>query len=159
MPMSVILPSTPILRVQLDHRIDTHNRDTGLNRALQLLDLAHAGLKHAGLDAVAHPTRAQVESVVLVVLLLSKRLFVLGAGGVMLVGEALGQGVAGAQLRDELGTVFRCVDGERSRNYEEGGREGADGELFARALDLSQQDLRADCWGLMGRRWRTNRGV
>ncbi len=47
----VIFP-TPLLRVQLDERIDAHDGDASLDGALQLAHLAHAGLQHAGLDLV-----------------------------------------------------------------------------------------------------------
>ncbi len=42
-------------------------------------------------------------------------------------GCALGEGVAGAELGDELGAVFCCVHGEGGGDGEEGGGEGADG--------------------------------
>ena len=42
--------------------------------------------------------------------------------------------MSGAQLRDELGGVERGIVEERGGDSEEGGGEGADGELFARAL-------------------------
>lgn len=53
-----------------------------------------------------------------------------GGGGV----DALGGGVHGAELGDEVRGVFCGVYGEGARDYEEGLGEFADGELFARAL-------------------------
>ena len=47
--------------------------------------------------------------------------------------DALGCGVVGAELGDEVGGVFCGVDGEGAGDDEEGLREFADGELFAGA--------------------------
>lgn len=47
----------------------------------------------------------------------------------------------GAQLGYEFGTVFCCVDGEGARDYEEGLREFADGELFSGTLDEIKGEL------------------
>jgi hypothetical protein len=46
----------------------------------------------------------------------------------------LGEGVAGAQVCNELGGVFGSVDGESLGDGEEGGSEGGYGKLFAGAL-------------------------
>ena len=46
-------------------------------------------------------------------------------------GGALGEGVAGAELGDELGGVLCGVYGEGGGDCEEGGGEGCDGELFS----------------------------
>lgn len=66
-----------------------------------------------------------------------------GRGGVAVGGGGLGgrvgdgvrgalrQGVARAELGDEVGGVFGGVDGEGGRDCEEGGGEGCDGELFS----------------------------
>ncbi len=177
MPMPIILPTSPtLLRVQLDQRIDPHDSHARLDRALQLLDFAHARLQHARLHAIVHPAFRQIKAVVLVILMFRLRFRVggivaqgvllgrgatLGCGGVgcrgwgvpvgglglllgLLVwlllllrravvggrcgrGCALGEGVAGAELGDELGAVFCCVHGEGGGDGEEGGGEGADG--------------------------------
>lgn len=47
------------------------------------------------------------------------------------VGGALREGVARAQLGDEVGGVFGGVYCEGGGNCEEGGGEGCDGELFS----------------------------
>lgn len=47
------------------------------------------------------------------------------------VGGALREGVARAQLRDEVGGVFRGIYGEGGGDCEEGGGEGCDGKLFS----------------------------
>lgn len=105
--MTVTVVFTPLFRVQLDERVDSHNGDTGLDGALQLLDLAHAGLEGAGLDAVVDPALCQVEAVVFVVPLLCDLLLLLGGQGLrgwgvgvggLGRGDALAEGVAGAQL-------------------------------------------------------------
>ena len=60
--------------------------------------------------------------------LLRLRALVLGLRGVGCgLGGALAEGVAGAELGDEVAAVFCCVDGEGGRDCEEGGGEGADG--------------------------------
>lgn len=64
--VSVIL--APLLRVKLDQSVDPHDRHAGLDGTLELLDLAHAGLEHAGLQAVVHAALGQVEAVVAVAL-------------------------------------------------------------------------------------------
>ena len=47
------------------------------------------------------------------------------------VGGALREGVARAQLGDEVGGVLCRVYGEGGGDCEEGGGEGCDGELFS----------------------------
>ena len=54
MPMSIILPSPPLLRIQLNQRINPHDRHTRLHRAFQLAYLAHTGLQHSRLHAIHH---------------------------------------------------------------------------------------------------------
>ena len=78
--MSVSVVLAPLLRVKLDQRIDPHDRHASLDSALELLDLAHAGLEHAGFDAVVHAALGQVETVVAVALCLGDG-FGVGVGG------------------------------------------------------------------------------
>ena len=66
MAVSVVL--APLLRIKLDQSVDPHDRHTGLYGTLELLDLAHAGLEHTGLQAVVHAALGQVEAVVAVAL-------------------------------------------------------------------------------------------
>lgn len=68
--MSII--ATLFLRVELDQRVDTHNSHARLDGGLQLLDLAHTGLKDTGLQAVMHLAVCEIQPVVLVVLRLSE---------------------------------------------------------------------------------------
>lgn len=49
--MSVILLH---LWVQLDHGIDTHDGNAGLNSTLELLNLAHTGLQYTSLEGIMH---------------------------------------------------------------------------------------------------------
>ena len=63
--------TTPLFRIQLDQRIDSHNRYARLDRTLQLPHLAHARLQHARLDAIHHLTPREIQTIVLVVLLSS----------------------------------------------------------------------------------------
>jgi len=136
-----VLPAPPLFRIQLNQRINPHYRNTRLHRTLQLPHLAHTRLQHPRLDLIHHFSPRQVQPVILVVL-------ALGDGVVLLVGgfggggvgrgfvDALGGGVVGADLGDEVGGVFGGVDGEGAGDDEEGLREFADGELFAGALGL-----------------------
>lgn len=134
MTVTVILLS-PLLGVKLDERVDTHDGDACLDGRLQLLDLAHAGLEHSLLDLVDELAAGEVQTVVLVVLLLGCVL--LGRGrGVGVVGGALCHRVPAAQLGDELAAVLGRVDGKSGRDDEEGLSEGADGKLLAGALIL-----------------------
>lgn len=128
-----IIVAAPLLRVQLDQRIDTHDGDTGLNGRLELLDLAHAGLEDTSLEAVVHLSVREVQTVVLVVLRLGELLGVLRRG-VSGVDCSLGEGVAGAEVGNELGGVLCCVDSERLGDGEESLREGSDGQLLTGAL-------------------------
>lgn len=132
--MAVVLSTTPLLRIQLDHGINAHNRHARFNRTLQLLHLAHARLQHARLQAVVHLAVYQVQAVVLVVLGSRKLLGVLGSGRIR--GCALRKGMSGAQVRDKLGSVFCGVYGEGFGDGEERSCEGGDGELFAGALQI-----------------------
>lgn len=139
MPMPIILPAPPLLRIQLNQRINPHNRDARLDGALQLLDLAHAGLQHAGLEAIVHLAVEQVQAVILVALAAGELFCVFGGGGVG--GGALGEGVAGAQLGDQLGAVFCGVYGEGFGDGEEGLGEGGYGELFTGALETNMSEI------------------
>lgn len=47
----------------------------------------------------------------------------------------------GAELGDEVGGIFCCVDGEGAGDDEEGLGEFADGELFAGALVMERKRL------------------
>lgn len=126
--MSVILLR---LWVQLNNRINTHDRNASLDSTLELLDLAHARLEHTSLEAVVDPSLHQVETVVLVGLLL-------GDGLLFLIGVAflytLREGMADTELGDEFGGVLGCVDSQGLGNDEEGLSEFTDGELLAGAL-------------------------
>ena len=108
--MSVIVSAAPLLRIQLNQRINPHDRHTRLNCRLQLLHLAHAGLQDTRLQAIVHLTVRQVKAVVLVAFAACELLCVLGGRSVG--GCALGEGVAGAELGDEFGAVLRGVCGE-----------------------------------------------
>lgn len=141
--MPIILPTTPLLRIQLNQRINPHNGDTRLDRALQLLHLAHARLQDTGLETIMDFTVGQVEAVVLVPFAAGEAFCVVGGGGVG--GGALGEGVAGAELGDEVGGVFCGVCGEGFGDREERGGEGGDGELFAGAL--GEGGVSVDVWG------------
>jgi hypothetical protein len=66
--VTVTIVLAPLLRVELDESVDPHDSHAGLDGALELLDLAHAGLQHAGLQAVVHAALCQVEAVVAVAL-------------------------------------------------------------------------------------------
>lgn len=78
--VTVTIITTLVLGVELDHRVDSHNGHTGLDSTLQLLDLAHGGLQNTHLQAVDNATLGEVQTVVLVVLLLGKRFLVFGGG-------------------------------------------------------------------------------
>jgi hypothetical protein len=129
MAVPVVLPS--LLGIQLDQRVDAHDGHTRLHRALELLDLAHTRLQHAHLQLVAHAPLEQVQAVVLVVLLARERLFIFG---VVRRVNALGQGVPGAELGDQVAGVEGGVDCEGFGDNEEGLGEGGYGELLAGAL-------------------------
>jgi hypothetical protein len=126
--VSVILLS---LRIQLNHGINAHDGNAGLDGALELLDLAHAGLQHAGLEAVVDASLHQVEAVVPIGLLLGD--FFLGLVGIAFL-YALRDRMADSQLGNELGGVFGCVDGQRLGSDKERLGKFANGELLAGAL-------------------------
>ena len=134
MTVSIIL-TAPLLGIQLDQGVDTHDGDAGLNRRLELLDLAHAGLEHTSLEAVMYLAVREVQAVVLVVLRFGELLSVLGRG-VRGVDCSLGKGVAGAEVGDELGGILGCVDCERLGDSEESLREGGNGQLLTGALNV-----------------------
>jgi hypothetical protein len=78
--VTVTIITTLVLRVELDHRVDSHDGHTGLDSTLQLLDLAHGRFQNTHLQAVDNATLAEVQTVVFVVLLLGKRLLIFGGG-------------------------------------------------------------------------------
>jgi hypothetical protein len=80
MPVTIILATAALLRIQLDQGINTHNGHTCLYRGLQLLHLAHTRLEDTSLEAVVHFAVGQVQAVVLVVLRLRQLLGVLRGG-------------------------------------------------------------------------------
>lgn len=96
MPMSIILL---LLRIQLNHGINPHNRNASLDRTLELLDLAHARLQDASLDRICHLALHQVEAVVLVRLLLGDGLLVFVSVAFL---DTLRESMADAELRDEF---------------------------------------------------------
>lgn len=133
-PLSLVVSMSVILLrlwVQLNNRINTHDGNASLDSTLELFDLAHARFEHTSLEAVVDPPLHQVETVVLVGLLL-------GDGLLFLVGiaflYALREGVADTELGDEFGGVLGCVDSQGLGDDEEGLGEFADGELLAGAL-------------------------
>jgi len=153
MPMPIILPAPSLLRIQLNQRIDPHNRHTRFYRALQLPHLTHTRLQHARLHRIHHLPSRQIQPVVLVVPLF-RDVFLMSAGGggrggsvgrgVFNGGDgvrggggfggALGVCVVGAEFGDEVGGVEGGVVEKGGGDEEESGGEGADGELFAGAL-------------------------
>lgn len=57
---------TPLLRIQLNQRVNAHDRHTSFNSTLQLLDLAHTRLEHTGLQTILHLAIRQIQTVILV---------------------------------------------------------------------------------------------
>lgn len=78
--VTVTVIAALLLRIKLDHRVNSHDSHTSLDSTLQLLDLAHGRLQNTHLQAVDNTTLGQVQTVVLVVLLFGERLLVLGGG-------------------------------------------------------------------------------
>lgn len=72
MAMAVILL---LLGIQLDHRVNAHNGDAGLDSTFELFDLAHAGLQNTGFEGVVNSSLHQIQTVVAVSLLLGDSLF------------------------------------------------------------------------------------
>lgn len=103
--------TTLLLRIKLDQCVDTHDRHARLDGGLQLLNLAHAGLKDTGLEAVMYFAVCEVQTVVLVILRLGE-LFCVLRRGICGVDGSLRKRVSGSQVGDKLGCVFRGVDGE-----------------------------------------------
>ena len=66
-----------LLGVKLDDRVNAHDGYASLHGTLQLLDLAHAGLQHTGLEGIVDPSLHQIQTVVAVGLLLSNGLLLL----------------------------------------------------------------------------------
>lgn len=97
MTVSIILLR---LGVQLDHGVDTHDGDAGLDSTLELLDLSHAGLQHTGLEGIVDAALHQIQTVVAVGLLLGNGLLFLV--GVTLL-HPLRKSVAHSELSDEFG--------------------------------------------------------
>ena len=148
--MSVV---TLLLRIQLDHGVDSHDGDARLDRRLELLDLAHARFEDTGFHAVLHPALAEIETVVLVALGLGQSLGVgvdcglswatrswgrrLGVGlraAVCLwrrLGGALRKGVTRSELGNEFRAVLRSVDGKGGWDAKQGGGKGTDGQLLS----------------------------
>lgn len=149
-PVSII---TLLLRIQLDHRVDSHDGNARLNRRLQLFDLAHARLEDPCFHAILHPALAEVKAVVLVALGLGQSLGVGVDGGLgrttrswrcwlsvglrtavclwRRFGGPLRKGVTRSELCNEFGAVFRGVDGKGSWDAKQGGCKGTDGELLS----------------------------
>ena len=96
LPLPIILPTTPLFRIQLDKRIDPHDSHTSLDRALQLPHLTHTGFQHARLNTVDDFPTSEIQTVVLIVLLAGDVLF--GRRESIPVGDALGESVSGAEL-------------------------------------------------------------
>lgn len=117
--------------VQLDHRVDTHNGDTGLHGTLELLDLTHARFQDTSLKAVVNPALHQVEAIVAVCLLF-------GDGLLFLVGVsflyALRKSVADTELSNEIRGVLGGVNCQSLGDNEERLGKFANGKLFPRAL-------------------------
>lgn len=65
--MSIVFPTTSLFWVQLDKRIDSHDRYTSLDGALQLLDFTHTRLQHTRLDTIVDSAFHEIEPIVLVV--------------------------------------------------------------------------------------------
>ena len=117
--------------VQLDHRVDTHNGDTGLHGTLELFDLAHARLQDTSLKAVVNPALRQVETVVAVGLLF-------GDGFLFLVGVSflhpLRKSVTDTKLGNEIRGVLGGINGQSLGDNEERLGKFANGKLFPRTL-------------------------
>lgn len=67
MPMSIVLTTTSPFRIQLNKRIDAHNRNTSLDCALQLLHFTHTWLQHARANLIDHFPPRKIQAVVFVV--------------------------------------------------------------------------------------------
>lgn len=93
--------------VQLDHGIDTHDGYAGLDSTFELLDLTHAGFQDTCLDAIVDSSLGQIQSIVLVVLLLGDSLIVLVRGAFF---DTLRGPVAATELSNELRRVFGGID-------------------------------------------------
>ena len=148
--MSII---TLLLRVQLDHGVDSHDGNARLDRRLELLDLAHARFEDTCFHAVLHAALAEVETVVLVALGLGQSLGIGVDGGLSRAtgswrcwlsvglrtavclwrrfGGPLRKGVTRSELCNEFGAVFRSVDGKGSWDAKQGGGKGTDRELLS----------------------------
>lgn len=66
--MTIVLASTPLLRIKFDECVDSHDSNTRLHSTLELLDFAHSWLQHTRLERVVHFAALQVEAIVLVAL-------------------------------------------------------------------------------------------
>lgn len=49
-----------LLGVKLDDGVNAHDSYASFHGTLQLLDLAHAGFQHAGLEGIVDPTLRQI---------------------------------------------------------------------------------------------------
>lgn len=123
----VLLP----LRVKLDHSINTHDGNAGLDSTLELFNLAHAGFQHTSFEAVMDTTLHQIETVILIGLFLGNSLLFLVRIAFL---YALRDGVTNSELGNEFRGVFRGVDGEGLGDDKERLSEFADGELFTGTL-------------------------
>lgn len=139
-----IITTTLLLRVQLDQCVDTHDGDASFDGRLELLDLAHARLKHTSLQAVVYLAICEVETVVLVVLRLGQ-LFRILRGRICWVDGSLREGVSRSQVGHKLGSILCGVDGEGLRDGEEGLGESCNSELLTRALCI---------WSVLSSHWR-----
>lgn len=120
-----------LFRIEFDHGIDSHDGDTSLHRTLQLSHLTHARLKYAGLDRIMDSSLHQIQTVVLVGLLLSNCLFLIVCVSFL---DTLGEGVADTQLGDELGRILGGVHGQGLRDDQERLGKFADCKLFSGSL-------------------------
>ncbi len=136
-------PSALLLRIEFNQGIDPHDGDAGLHRALQLADLAHAGLENPGPDLIHHFSPRQIQPVVLVVsafcygalggfsVFRGSRAGIRGLGRRFrwrrrwcrgghgeFVADLLWRCVTWAQVCNEFWGVFRGVDSESAGNDE-----------------------------------------
>lgn len=101
--------STPLLRIQLNQRINPHNSHTSLHSTLQLLNLTHTGLEHTSLQTVVHSALDEIEAVVPVALGFG-HLFRVGVrGGRLRSVASAGCGRVGGRSRSCVWWVRRWV--------------------------------------------------
>lgn len=119
------------LWVQLDHRVNTHNSNTGFHSTLKLLDLAHAGFQDTSLEAVVDAALHQIEAVVLVGLLLSNSLLFLVSIAFL---NTLRKSVADTKLGNKFRGILGGVDGQGLGDDEERLSKFTNGQLLPGAL-------------------------